>query len=59
MGLGSKHNFFLLVGLQLCRRVNIVQKHDLVPVAVRVHSGLDCGVLVFHLVFKWPSKANK
>lgn len=48
MGLGRKHNFFLLVGLELCRRVNVVQKHDLVPVAVRVHSGLDWGVLVFH-----------
>lgn len=41
MGWEGKHNFFLLQGLELGGAENGVEQHDLVPVAVRAHSGLD------------------
>lgn len=59
MGLERKHNFFLLLGLELggsemqCRNMTLSQWLQELLLASTV------GMLVVYLVCKWPSKANK
>lgn len=54
MGLGKKNTTsFFSWGWKLSGGLNIIQKYDLVPVAIKAHSGLDCGqawVFVFFLL---------
>lgn len=56
MGSERKHNFFLLLRLELGGAANVVQTYDLVPVATRAHCGLDCGHVSFLLSFQVAPK---
>lgn len=58
MGWEGKHNFFLLQGLELGGAENVAEQFDLVPVAVRAHSGLDCGHTCLLLSFQEALKGK-
>lgn len=58
MGWEGKHNFFLLQELELGGAEKVVEKYDLVPVAVGAHSGLDCGPACLSLSFQVALKGK-
>lgn len=58
MGWEGNHSFFLLQGLELGVAENGVEQQDLVPGAVRAHSGLDCGHTCLSLSFQVALKGK-